>query len=121
MLRQRLGDSVGTACEPRHATWFIEVADACLAKHRAARVIADPTVVPAGERPGGWAGLRYRRLHGSPRMYYSSYEPPRLKSLADAILCDRKALVPSWCIFDNSASGAATTDAISLKSLLEVF
>lgn len=116
-LRHHIGDGVGIACEPRNATWVGNVAQACLAEHRIGRVVADPVVVPGGERPGGWAGLRYRRLHGSPRMYHSSYDGEGLEVLARAIASDGPA--PSWCIFDNTASGAATSDAITLQSLLE--
>jgi uncharacterized protein YecE (DUF72 family) len=43
-----------------------------------ARVAADPAVVPEAVRPGGWTGLVYYRLHGSPRIYYSAYAPEYL-------------------------------------------
>ena len=42
-------------------------------EHRIARVAADPAVVPAAGEPGGWDGLVYYRLHGSPKVYYSAY------------------------------------------------
>jgi uncharacterized protein YecE (DUF72 family) len=71
-LRLRLDRAIGIAAEPRHASWFTADADACLGEHRIARVAADPVLAPGGERPGGWAGLHYRRLHGSPRMYYTT-------------------------------------------------
>ncbi|WP_174273717.1 DUF72 domain-containing protein, partial [Sphingomonas bacterium] len=58
-------------CEPRHPSWFTAEADALLAGHRIARVAADPALVPAAADPGGWRGLTYRRLHGSPRIYWS--------------------------------------------------
>ena len=70
-LRARLDDTIAIACEPRHASWFAMDADALLAAHHVARVAADPVLFPGAERPGGWTGLRYHRLHGAPRVYYS--------------------------------------------------
>ncbi len=110
-LRSRVGD-VAIACEPRHASWFTPEVDACLAAHRVARVAADPVLVPGGEETGGWDGLRYHRLHGSPRVYYSSYDAARLDALAATFDPD----VPTWCIFDNTASGAATADVLALQA-----
>ena len=73
VLRARTAGAL--VCEPRHASWFEPDADAVLAEHRVARVAADPARVPDAALPGGWTGLRYYRLHGSPRMYYSEYDP----------------------------------------------
>ncbi len=117
-LSQALVAHAIVACEPRHATWFSAEADACLREHRVARVAADPIVAPGGERPGGWTGLRYRRLHGSPRMYYSAYEPQQLDTLADTLTIGNEA-ASDWCIFDNTASGAAMADALYLRSRLQ--
>lgn len=116
-LRARLDPSVGIACEPRHASWFDATADACLAAHRVARVAADPVLAPGGERPGGWGGLQYHRLHGAPRIYYSAYDPKRLAELA-ASLAHAPDSAETWCIFDNTASGAATGDALAIKRLM---
>jgi uncharacterized protein YecE (DUF72 family) len=115
--RQRLGTAVGFACEPRHATWFAADADALLVEHRVARVAADPALAPGGERPGGWPGLRYRRLHGTPRVYYSAYGAERLAALAQTLANEDDGGTPSWCIFDNTAAGAATRDALDLLAL----
>ena len=41
-----------------------------------------PGAVPTAAEPGGWDGLVYYRLHGSPRMYYSAYTAEYLDSLA---------------------------------------
>jgi uncharacterized protein YecE (DUF72 family) len=100
-------------CEPRHPSWFTAEADTLLAGCQIARVAADPAVVPEAARPGGWTGLVYYRLHGSPRIYYSAYEPPMLATLA----ADLRAAAtdgPAWCIFDNTAAGAATANALDL-------
>ncbi len=114
-LRCRLADPVQLACEPRHASWFTDDANACLAEHRVARVMADPVLVPGGDQPGGWTGLHYHRLHGSPRVYYSPYDRPRLEALA---VMSHANAPSTWWIFDNTASGAATSDALVLKDLL---
>lgn len=106
------------AAEPRHVSWFTAEADELLVRHRVARVLADPVRHAAGAAPGGWPGLVYVRLHGSPRMYYSSYEPPLLQALADRIRLERDADRPVWCIFDNTAAGAATDNALALQEAL---
>ncbi len=117
-LRYRAGHEIGIACEPRHATWFAGEAEAWLVEHRVARVAADPVLAAGGERPGGWTGLRYHRLHGSPRIYYSPYGPERLEELAQVLTNGRGMGGDTWCIFDNTAAGAATGNALSLQSLL---
>jgi uncharacterized protein YecE (DUF72 family) len=63
-LRDRFAGDV--ACEPRHASWFTEEVDGRLAEIRIARVAADPARLPEAQDPGGWPGLAYFRLHGSP-------------------------------------------------------
>jgi uncharacterized protein YecE (DUF72 family) len=115
-LRRRIGDAVGIACEPRHATWFDDVADQCLADHHVARVMADPVLATGGDLPGGWAGLRDFRFHGSPRVYSSAYGAERLQAFAEAVADGAHA--PTWCIFDNTAAGAALPDAMALHRLL---
>jgi len=113
LLRTRVeGDVV---CEPRHATWFTPRAEALLREWRIARAGADPPRVPGGDRPGGWDGLRYYRLHGSPRVYWSRYEVSDLDRLAREI---RDGAVRTWCIFDNTASGAAAANALEMASRL---
>jgi uncharacterized protein YecE (DUF72 family) len=104
------------ALEPRHPSWFEAEAEALLADRRIARVAADPARVPAAAEPGGWDGLAYYRLHGSPVMYRSSYDDGRLEAYAGR-LAARTA--PAWCIFDNTASSAATGDALKLRRLLD--
>jgi len=103
-------------CEPRHASWFVEEAHILLATHRIARVIADPPPVPEAANAGGWPKLRYRRLHGSPRIYYSDYAADALGAVSDEIDAEMKAGIESWCIFDNTAAFAATGNALTLRS-----
>jgi uncharacterized protein YecE (DUF72 family) len=113
LLRSRyLGPIV---CEPRHETWFT-AADALLARYQVARVAADPLPAPGADVPGGWMGLTYFRLHGSPRKYWSSYPPATLNVIAEAM---RQSSGETWCVFDNTASGAAMENAWQLQRLLD--
>jgi uncharacterized protein YecE (DUF72 family) len=102
--------------EPRHPSWLAPRAMALLEEERIARVAADPSPLPGGDQPAGWAGVRYYRLHGSPRIYYSAYEDAWLQRLAGHLKAAPDT--PTWCIFDNTASGAATPDALRLLDLL---
>ena len=106
------------ACEPRNPSWFEAEADALLASYEIARVAADPAKVEDAAVPGGWRGLSYYRLHGSPVVYRSSYDDGRLESYAAAIAKDRVAGKEIWCIFDNTASSAGAGDALRLEELL---
>jgi len=98
-------------CEPRHISWTTAAAAHLLESFRVARVAADPPRAVGLERPGGWAGLVYYRWHGSPRPYFSPYAAEALDGLAAAI--DASG-VESWCIFDNTGSGAAAGNALDL-------
>lgn len=99
------------AFEPRHLSWFDAQADALLVAHSVARVAADPAPVPAAAMPGGWRGLAYFRLHGSPRIYWSAYDDAALAAWRQKAVT---AGAGSWIILDNTASGAATRDAAKL-------
>jgi uncharacterized protein YecE (DUF72 family) len=114
-LRQRFAGAV--ALEPRHGTWFTDEATDLLVAHQVARVAADPAPVPAAAEPAGWHEPVYVRLHGSPRMYYSPYDDAYLDSLAIRLLQAARS-APVWCIFDNTAEGAATHDALGLLKRL---
>ena len=105
-LRRRTKTAI--ACEPRHASWFTPTADAALKKWHVARVAADPPRDQTDGAPGGWQGLRYWRLHGSPRIYYSDYNAAALKTLSG------KLTRGDWCIFDNTAAFAALGNALAL-------
>jgi uncharacterized protein YecE (DUF72 family) len=104
-----------TVVEPRHASWFTPAADALFERFEIVRVAADPAVVPDAAWPGGWRGLAYRRLHGSPVMYDSPYPAETLDTLAKAMVFEAQR-GPTWCIFDNTRLGAATVDALKLAS-----
>ena len=112
------GTAARIACEPRNPSWFEPDADVLLRRLRVARVAADPAVVPDAAEPGGWRGLSYRRLHGSPVIYRSAYGEERLESYARAIAADLAPGRQSWCMFDNTASSAAPADALMLQARL---
>jgi uncharacterized protein YecE (DUF72 family) len=111
------------ACEPRHASWFDPDVESLLADLKIARVAADPAPVPGAGEPGGWRGLSYYRLHGSPRIYYSAYAPEFLSNTSHQISQDAAAGIEVWCILDNTAAFAAAGDALIIsdrvRSLLE--
>ncbi len=117
LLRARFDGEV--VCEPRHASWFTDEADSQLVAHRVARVAADPAPVPGAGEPGGWDGLRYWRLHGSPVIYRSAYGPEVLDALAER-LRQEAALRPVWCVFDNTADFHAVDDALATMERLRV-
>ena len=114
VLRARYAGAV--VCEPRHATWFGIEADRLLRENKVARVAADPARVPDAALPAGSADVVYFRLHGSPQMYRSAYESRFLAGLAERLNASRAA--EAWCIFDNTMSGAAIGDALSLQDLV---
>lgn len=104
--------------EPRHPTWFTDAVDGVLTQLWAGRVAADPSAVPRAAMPGGWPGITYHRLHGSPRMYYSAHEAGYLDAIAQSLRDTAPQTGERWCIFDNTADGAAAEDAFSLLRLL---
>jgi uncharacterized protein YecE (DUF72 family) len=107
----------GLVCEPRHTSWFAPEPEQLLARFEMARVAADPAVQPQAAEPGGWGGLVYYRLHGSPEIYYSTYSDAAIDTLART-LRKAAAAAPTWCIFDNTALGAATDNALALWTRL---
>lgn len=105
--------------EPRHPTWFCSESENLLADFNMARVAADPAPVLAAASPAGWKELVYFRLHGSPRMYYSAYDEHYLTDLAERLgqLCEQS--IECWCIFDNTAAGAALENAMEVQRRLQ--
>jgi uncharacterized protein YecE (DUF72 family) len=49
-------------------------------------------------------------------VYYSSYDDEVLRRLASEVLSQTGE---TWCIFDNTASGAAAANALSLLNLID--
>ena len=105
-------------CEPRHPSWFTADIDALLDRLKVTRVAADPAPVAQAAKPGGWRGLAYFRLHGSPRIYWSPYTPEAIERHADTVTALADDGVETWTVFDNTASGAAIADALALIETL---
>jgi uncharacterized protein YecE (DUF72 family) len=116
-LRARITCPV--VCEPRHVSWFTADAEALLQRHRIARVAANPSIVPDAAVPGGHQECVYFRWHGTPRMYYSAYDETALAKLAQQAVAAGGAAKTVWCIFDNTAAGAAVENAVALQELLK--
>ncbi len=115
----RAGHDGAVVLEPRHPSWFTGAAHDMLLRYAVTGVAADPARVTAAGTPWGDNALIYYRLHGSPVMYRSSYAPAYLERLADDMRTWRDRGSAVWCIFDNTASGAAMTNALELTGLFE--
>lgn len=112
-------------CEPRHLSWLEPDADALLVAHRVGRAAADPARSDAAARPGGWLGsdgsgadaVVYYRWHGAPRVYWSPYDDDWLAARAAEVVRwpDRSDV---WCMFDNTASGAALGNALRFSAMV---
>jgi uncharacterized protein YecE (DUF72 family) len=111
-LRRRFDGDV--VCEPRHPSWFASPVESLLENFRIGRVAADPPVVTAADTPGGWRGIAYFRLHGSPRVYYSEYGPDFIERLVPQLI-ELQSAGSVWCIFDNTAAGSATSNTLALQ------
>ena len=81
------------------------------------KVAADPAPISEGATAGRtYNALRYYRLHGSPRMYWSNYSRAYLRDLAAVV----EGLKPTvWIIFDNTAAGYATANALQFRALTD--
>lgn len=107
--------------EPRHSSWFTVAVDRLLQSFAISRVAADP---PKGSElaalPGGWPDLRYWRLHGAPRTYYSDYDEKWLDAFATKLqhLDGRSADAETWVIFDNTTLGHAVANACRLDNAI---
>jgi uncharacterized protein YecE (DUF72 family) len=102
-------------CEPRHPSWFTDVVERTLRECTISRVAADPAGVPRAAVAGGDRNFRYMRLHGSPRMYYDAYSAQTLDRIARELMSSAFSATEAWCIFDNTALGQATEDALALS------
>ena len=87
-----------------------------LGQLRVSRAAADPAIAAAAAVPGGWLGLRYWRLHGSPTIYRSSYPDEAIDTYARRLRAAIDEGVEPWCVFDNTAAAAATGNALSLMA-----
>jgi uncharacterized protein YecE (DUF72 family) len=111
MLKESFGCML--ACEARHPSWFGEEATALMRGAGITRVIADPPKGQDGPHVPTTADI-YVRLHGAPRVYYTAYEPDYIAQMAHDMAVHNSFGRTVWCIFDNTASGAALPNAIAL-------
>ncbi|MFJ4112481.1 DUF72 domain-containing protein [Pseudomonas sp. NPDC089758] len=116
LVRKRYSGAL--ALEPRHPSW--RGAHITLSAFQIARVAASPPRFDDDVEPGGWQGMVYWRLHGVPRIYYSSYSEEFLQHLSERLEASRANNVPTWCIFDNNTSGAALGNALSMQKFLDL-
>lgn len=112
-LRAQYSGSV--ILEPRHPSWVD--AGAMLTAYGISQAAVDPSRISTDLSPTGTMGVQYWRLHGSPRIYFSAYDPTYLKSLAHTLRAAAAKGVSVYCIFDNTASGAALRNALELSTL----
>jgi uncharacterized protein YecE (DUF72 family) len=75
--------------------------------------------VPEATTPAAWAGVAYFRLHGSPRTYWSRYDENAIAEVA-ATVGRITTAEQVWCVFDNTASGAAIENAWELRQRVSV-
>ncbi len=114
---RRLDDwsQVRHAVEFRHASWFDDDVAQCLTEHRIAAVQSHAADWPMWEAVT--TDLVYVRLHGGVRTYDSAYPSAMLRRWADRIekwLAERRAV---HVYFDNTASGHAVSNAMTLAKL----
>jgi len=101
------------ACEARHPSWFSDTATELLRERGVTRVIADPAAGQPGPHVPTTNDI-YVRLHGTPRIYYSSYAPDYLAALARDLAVHSAAGRQVWCVFDNTAAFAAVPNALEV-------
>ncbi|MCL6708541.1 DUF72 domain-containing protein [Pseudomonas sp. R2.Fl] len=105
----RDADAGRIVVEVRHKSWASDEAAALLRKYAIDRVLADPAPVwPADEFAGP---PLYVRLHGKPKIYHSNYTDDEIRSFSKLLAAD------SWCVFDNTASGAAIENALTMLGM----
>ena len=106
------------ALEPRHASWFEPASFDLLTKQEICLVAADPGIAGYDALQDNFpitASTVYLRLHGSPHMYKSSYDKAYLKNLSLRIAILLKQGQHIWCVFDNTAEGAAFPNAVTIQ------
>ncbi len=113
-IRNRI--DVPIALEARHASWFTSEVGNAMAEEEIVRVMADPAVVSVNDPPQ--PVTTYLRLHGSPRVYHSPYSLQQLEEFAKRLLLMSEANISAWCIFDNTASGAAIENALQMRAIV---
>ena len=96
--------------EPRHKSWSSPLARVLLQEYAIDRVLADPA--PVWPMSDFSEAPRYVRLHGAPQIYYSRYSDAEIRVFAERLAAG------SWCVFDNTASGAAIENALTMREYM---
>ncbi len=102
----RHADEGQIVIEVRHKSWTSKVALDMLKNYAIDRVLADPAPVWPAEDFDTLP--KYVRLHGKPKIYYSNYTDDEIRAFLDVSARD------GWCVFDNTASGAAIENALTM-------
>ena len=104
------------AVEPRHPSW---ASDECLALYARFALTPVSTAIPAGAptREPSVGAPMYYRLHGEPRRYRSPYSLEQLRELSRVLA--EGAGAPRFVCFDNTASSAGISNALTLLELLQ--
>ena len=102
----RDADNGPIVIESRHKNWASVEALKLLENYGVDRVLADPA--PVWQAKDFAKPPKYVRLHGKPKTYYSTYTDEEIKSFSELLAPD------SWCVFDNTASGAAIENALTM-------
>ena len=96
-----------------------------LVRHRVARVATDPSRIKAALHPAGWMPDAARRRTGDrllPPARITAQVLVALSARAPSTMGERDQHAPAntdvWCIFDNTASGAAIENALEMMALL---
>jgi len=107
----RKADQGQIVIEVRHKSWASAEALHLLKAYAIDRVLADPAPVwPADDFS---VPPRYLRLHGKPKVYFTSYTPEEIGFFSRLLASD------GWCVFDNTASGAAIENAVAMQELIQ--
>ncbi len=105
----RNADDGPIVIEVRHKSWESAEALDLLKTYAIDRVLADPAPVWPAEDFG--KPPKYVRLHGKPKIYYASYADDEIAAFSALLAPD------GWCVFDNTASGAAIENALSMLEM----
>lgn len=105
----RNADDGPIVIEVRRESWGTAEALDLLKSCAIDRVLADPAPVwPAEDFD---TPPKYVRLHGQPKIYHSSYTDEEIRSFSELLAPD------GWCVFDNTASGVAIENALSILEM----
>lgn len=110
--------SVAVACEPRHASWFTPAGASVLREAGVVFVQAHPPIAAGADDYSSDMPTLYIRLHGAPEVYYSAYDDEFIAAVATQMRRTHEQNGTAWCIFDNTARGAAIPNALTLMKQL---